>query len=127
MVWAAERLSVKVSVANIRSGPGTNYDVLWKVEKYHPLKIIKKSGEWYQFSDFEGDKGWIYKTLVSSTPSVIVKKDNCNIRSGPGTNFDIVFRAARGVVFKVLKRKGSWIHIRHADGDEGWIYKTLVW
>ncbi|MGA7144470.1 MAG: SH3 domain-containing protein [Desulfobacterales bacterium] len=27
----------------------------------------------------------------------------------------------------MLNRKGSWIHVQHADGDKGWIYKTLVW
>jgi len=32
-----------------------------------------------------------------------------------------------GVPFKVLTRKGNWIQVRHADGDKGWIHKSLVW
>jgi len=27
----------------------------------------------------------------------------------------------------VLTRKGNWIQVRHADGDKGWIHKSLVW
>ncbi|MDM8521948.1 SH3 domain-containing protein [Desulfococcaceae bacterium HSG8] len=123
----ADRLSVKASIANIRSGPGTKYEILWKVEKYYPLKILKKSGKWYRFVDFEGDRGWIYRSLVGKTPTVIVKKENCNVRSGPGKKFSVAFRAVKGVVFKVLKRKGNWIHVQHADGDKGWIAKSLVW
>ena len=124
--WA-ERLAVAVSVANVRSGPGKNYDILWEIEKYHPLNVIKKSGQWYHFRDFEGDEGWIYKPLVRNIPSIITKKEDCNIRSGPGTGFEIVFTASKGVPFKVIKRKGNWIHIQHADGDQGWIHNTLVW
>ncbi len=124
---AADRMAINVPLANIRSGPGTNYDILWKVEKYHPLKVIETKGDWYHFQDYEGDKGWIYKSLVDDIDAVIVSRDNCNIRSGPGLDNDIVFIAEQGVSFRVLERKGDWIHIRHADGDEGWIYNTLVW
>lgn len=30
------RLAVSANIANIRSGPGTKYDVLWQVEKFSP-------------------------------------------------------------------------------------------
>ncbi len=123
----AQRMTVDVSTANIRSGPGTNYDVLWKVERYHPIEVIRKSGNWYYFRDFEGDKGWVYDDLVKKVSSVIVVKDKCNVRSGPGTDNDIVFTVERGVPFKAMDRKGNWIRIQHADGDKGWIHKMLVW
>jgi SH3-like domain-containing protein len=123
----AERLAVSAPVANIRSGPGTDHNVLWKVEKYFPFLVIGKSGDWYQFKDFEGDQGWVHKSLVSKIPTVITKNDSCNIRSGPGTKHNILFTVEKGIPFKVLKRKDSWIHIEHSDGDKGWIHKTLVW
>jgi len=123
----AERLSVASSIANIRSGPGTKYDVLWQVAKYHPVLVLKKSGKWYHFRDFEGDKGWIHKSLVHKIPSVITNKENCNVRSGPGTKYKILFATEKGIPFKILKRKGNWIHVQHADGDKGWIHKSLIW
>jgi SH3-like domain-containing protein len=124
---SAERLAVSAPVANIRSGPGTSHDVLWKVEKYFPIRIIEKSGEWYHFEDFEGDKGWVHQSLVKKIQAVVTKNDACNIRSGPGTSHEIKFTVEKGIPFKVLKQEGSWIHIEHADGDEGWIHKSLVW
>jgi len=127
VAFAAQRLTVSASDANIRSGPGTNYDIIWKVNKYYPIKVIKKVGSWIRFVDFEGDEGWIYSSLVRKIPAVITIKEDCNIRSGPGTNYPIVFKAEKGVAFKILSRKGKWIHVQHADGDKGWIYKTLVW
>jgi SH3-like domain-containing protein len=124
---AGERLTVAVPTANIRSGPGTNYDIIWQVYKYYPLRVLEKTRQWYRFVDFEGDKGWIYRPLVRNIASVITIKEKCNIRSGPGTNYNVVFKTEKGVAFKVINRKGNWIHVRHADGDEGWIYKSLVW
>lgn len=123
----AERLTIKAPLANIRSGPGTNYDIIWNVGKYHPIVVLKKSGTWYHFRDFEGDKGWIHKSLVGKISSVITNEIKCNIRSGPGTNYDILFTVEDGIPFKVIKSKGNWIYIQHADGDRGWIHNSLVW
>ena len=122
----AARVSVSVPVANIRSGPGGTYEVLWKVERHHPFEIIKTSGVWYRFRDFEGDEGWIHKSLVSKTPSIITKK-KCNVRLKPSTASDILFTVEKGIPFKIIKKKGVWINVKHADGDTGWIHKTLVW
>jgi len=124
---AASYLAVKVPVANIRSGPSEKHDVLWKVEAYHPFRIIKKSKNWYQFQDFEGDQGWIHNSLVEQIPSVITKRDKCNVRSGPGTKHNILFTADKGIPFKIIKRKGKWVHVQHTDGDKGWIHDNLVW
>jgi SH3-like domain-containing protein len=123
----AERLTVNSAIANIRSGPGTNYDILWNVEKNHPLYILEKSGNWYRFRDFEGDEAWIHKSLLEKMPAVITIKDKCNVRSGPGTNNKVLFTIEKGIPFKVLNKQGSWIQIEHADGDQGWIHKSLVW
>src|SRR5210317_955669 len=99
---SAERLAVSAPVANIRSGPGTSHNVLWKVEKYFPLRVIEKSGDWYHFEDFEGDKGWVHQSLVSKISAVVTKNDACNIRSGPGTGNKIIFTVEKGIPFKVL-------------------------
>lgn len=123
----ADRVSVSVPVANIRSGPGGTYTLLWKVEKNHPLEIIKTSGSWYRFRDFEKDEGWIHKSLVSKTPSIITIKEKCNVRLAPNTKSDILFIVEKGIPFKIIKKKGAWINIEHADGDKGWIHKKIVW
>ncbi len=123
----AERLAVSVNVANVRSGPGTKYDVIWQVEKYHPIFVIHKADPWYQFKDFEGDKGWVHKSLVAKIKTVITKGDTSNIRSGPGTKHKVLFKVEKGIPFKVKARKNQWIRIQHADGDQGWIHASLVW
>lgn len=123
----AERLTIIASVANIRSGPDTDSDVLWQVEKYYPIMVIKKTDSWYYFKDFEDDMGWVHQSLVGDVPAVITKKDLCNVRSGPSTKDEILFSVEKGIPFKVLEHKGRWLHVEHADGDRGWIFDALVW
>nr|HID59063.1 hypothetical protein [Desulfobacterales bacterium] len=123
----AKTESVSVDKANIRTGPGKEYEVIWQVGKYYPVKVIKKSGEWYKIRDFEDDEGWIHSSLLKKIPSVVVKRDEINVRKGPGKEFKILFRAEKGVSFKLLKKKGMWVKVQHADGDVGWIYRPLVW
>ena len=123
----AERMAVVSPVANIRSGPGTQYDVLWKVQKYYPLLVIEKSESWYYFRDFEDDKGWVHQSMVKKVEAVITIKDLCNVRSGPGTGEKILFTVEKGIPFRVLKRTDHWLQIEHADGDKGWIHDSLVW
>lgn len=123
----AERYSVSVPKANIRSGPGKKYDWVWQVGKYYPIEVKKKQGSWYFFQDFEGDEGWIHKSLLNKAKTIITKKNKCNVRTGPGTKHDIAFTVGTGIPFKVIKKKGNWYHVAHADGDSGWIHKSLVW
>ena len=80
-VALADRLAISSSTANIRSGPGTKHEILWKVEKYYPILVERKSGEWYYFTDYEGDKGWVHKSLVQDIPTAITIKEKCNVRS----------------------------------------------
>jgi len=123
----AKRLSVTVHKANVRSGPGTNYEVLWSVGKYYPVDIVEASGDWREIRDFEGDVGWIHHSLLKEVPAVIVKGDLVNVREGPGTDFKVQFQAESGVSLKVLGRKDKWLRVEHADGDLGWIHESLVW
>jgi SH3-like domain-containing protein len=124
---AAERYAVTGTLANIRSGPGTNHEILYEAEKYYPVVILKKTGNWYQIEDNEGDIGWIYKTLVAKMFTVITIKSKCNIRSGPTIKDQVLFISEKGVPFKVIKREGRWIYVQHSEGHKGWIHNSLVW
>ncbi|MDY6839457.1 MAG: SH3 domain-containing protein [Thermodesulfobacteriota bacterium] len=124
---SAKRLAVNVGKANVRSGPGTNHDIMWSVGKYYPLDVLKKSGSWYKVRDFEDDEGWIHRSLVEKIPAVTVKAPLVNVREGPGTTFRVLLQAEKGVSFKRLDRKGTWFKVQHQDGEVGWIHQSLVW
>ncbi len=128
----AEMLSITADGVNLRSGPGTNFEIKWEYGKGFPLKVVSKKGDWYKVSDFENDSGWIFKSLLSQKGHMIVKVNKkrskkINIRSGPGTNFKIVGKAYYGVVFETVEQKDGWAKVKHETGLEGWIKRSLLW
>lgn len=125
--WSGERMSVSAPSAKVFSGPGDKYEVVWKAARYTPIEVTRRSGKWVLFKDFEGDEGWIHESLLGAAPSVITKKDVCNIRSGPSGDDPPVATVGSGIPFKVIEKKSPWLHVEHADGDKGWIHESLVW
>lgn len=124
--WAAEFVSVTKADVNLRSGPSTDNKVLFKLPAGYPLKVMSKKGKWMKVSDFEGDKGWIYESLVSKSPYVIVTVKEANVRKGPGTNYEKVGSVAREVILRKLERKGEWVKVSHPKIN-GWLHSKLLW
>lgn len=128
----ATMVSIDGDNINMRSGPGTNYRVLWELSNGFPLKVMKKKGGWYRVQDFEGTIGWVHKDVINTVPHMIVKvhknsNKRINIRSGPGTKYRIVAKAHYGVVFKTLQQKHGWAQVQHEKGVTGWIKRSLLW
>ena len=126
-VCCAKMVSISKSFVNMRSGPGMDSTIIWRLPKGYPLKVIKSKNEWVKVQDFEGFTGWVHKSLVSNKSYSIVKKDGVNVRSGPGTKYRVVGVADYGTVFRVVKRDKGWVKIKLANGSTGWIYKKLLW
>ena len=61
--FAAEMVSIKGSIVNMRSGPSTRTEALWELKKGYPLKVLKRKGSWIQVQDFENDRGWVSRKL----------------------------------------------------------------
>ena len=63
---------------------------------------------------------------LSFAQTVSVKKDNVNVRSGPGTEFPVSMELFKGYPLKVIEKKGDWLKISDFENDSGWIYSPLV-
>lgn len=123
-------VSTKVAGVKLRAGPGSSYKQIAEMPKYHPLKVIARSGKWYKVVNWMNTRGWIYGPLLSNVKTVVVKKWEVNLRSGPGTRYKRITRLYQGYTLRVLKRSGSWYKVIMVDppkGIKGWIHRKLVW
>ena len=128
----ARMVSISGDNVNLRSGPGQNFSIKWKYGNGFPLQVLQEQGKWLKVEDFENDIGWLHSDLTSDVGHMIVKvnkggEKKINIRSGPGTNYNIVGKAYYGVVFKTLKQENGWAQVKHESGLEGWIKRSLLW
>ncbi|MCI5151282.1 MAG: peptide-binding protein [Candidatus Electrothrix sp. MAN1_4] len=127
----ARMVAVKNDNVNMRSGPGLEKKVIWKLGIGFPLKVLKRSGNWLKVKDFENTVGWVHRNVVNRSGHMVVKAQKkssgrINIRKKPSTKAQIVAKAHYGVVFKTLEQKKGWAKIRH-NQVTGWIKRSLLW
>ena len=57
----------------------------------------------------------------------VVQGTGLNVRSGPGSNYDIVTTVTSGTEMECLDEgESTWIHVRTLDGKEGYVSKGYV-
>lgn len=55
---------VKVDTANLRGGPGENYEIIATVKYGVVFQPLDTKGDWIKVKHEDGTTGWIFKTLV---------------------------------------------------------------
>lgn len=120
-------VSVKGSTVNMRTQPTTSSEILWELKRGFPLKVVQRKGRWLQVIDFEGDKGWVARSLTGSAPHFVVKSKIANMRSGPGTRNSIVGKVEYGELLATRSKRDGWAQVVRSDGKRGWISQKLLW
>lgn len=125
---AQELVSVRNAKVNLRAGPGTGSEVLWKLTQGYPLQVLETKGDWLRVQDFEGDAGWVSRGVTTDTPHHVVKAKHLNLRAGPGTGHPVVGSASYGDVLRTERRQGDWVLVRHPNGPAtAWAAAHLLW
>jgi len=57
-------VTVTSSIANIRSGPDTKYDIVDKVSNGMQLAVLDSTPDWFKVRTPSGKEGWIFKELT---------------------------------------------------------------
>lgn len=140
--------TVKVSgdSVNLRAGPGTIFSKIRVLEYGDWLTLLGRLSDdsWLYVKTSDGQEGWIKTTSVDvarvnldnypiRTPSpsettVKVNGGSVNLRTGPNTDFSIIRRLDFGELLMLVGRLSddTWIYVKTADGQEGWINSTWV-
>ncbi len=116
------RVGTITSGLNIRSGAGTNYEIVGTYEAGDTVTILRTQNGWGQTS-----QGWISLNYVdfgddddNGTRTGTVTR-NLNIREGAGTEYEIVGGLEAGEEVTILDIQDGWGRI-----DGGWISLNYV-
>ena len=112
---------------NIRSGPDTTYDVLGMLNQGTQVEIVGSEKNWYQIKT-EQLNGWVRNDLINLQKEyqLQVTTTGVNLRSGPGTNYDIVGSANQGEILTLLDVKGDWYQVKTSAGLQAYIKATFT-
>lgn len=143
-----QQIMITGKVVNVRSGPGTNFKILTKVELNEKYDLIDGKNGWYKIQ-VNKTQGWVTGDFAqavpaappppapvpaSSTPdpslpyppAVVVTGEIVNIRQAAHLEAQILTKVARGQRLEVLGKLGDWYQITLSDGRKGWIAGWLV-
>ena len=134
---------VKVNSAlNMRSGPGSNYGVIGTLRNNDKVEIIKEVDGWYEIK-FNGKVGYVSKSYITivnegannETESVIKEgtvygvSTNLNVRTGPGTSYQVVGYLLSGDKVKILGEENGWYKIQFnaiTGSKNGYVSKDYI-
>ncbi|GIM30646.1 sporulation protein [Clostridium polyendosporum] len=117
---------VTVSVLNIRSGAGTQYEVLGTLNKGEKVKIANQVGDWY--SIYWGDHGgFVYSKYIQVITEQygVVTVSVLNVRSGAGTQYEVLGTLNKGEKVKIANPVGDWYSIYWGDHG-GFVYSKYI-
>jgi SH3-like domain-containing protein len=122
-------MSIAQDKVNVRAKPSKRGRVLLSAPKGYPVVVKKRQQNWLYVEDWNGQKGWVYKKLVSATPTTIIQAETANVRKGPSRKNSSLAQVKQGEIYKVLASRGGWIKIGYYYENEpvGWIHDDLVW
>jgi len=65
---------------------------------------------------------------ATATPKTVTVKSAANVRSGPGTDYAIVGKAAQGDPVQIIARNasGDWLQVALASSTTGWMAAFLI-
>ena len=120
---------------NLRSGPGTGYKLLGKINKDTVVGIISLDNGWYNIRLENGDTAYVLSTyvkLLSSEQSVSLKATiNCvnavNVRKGASSSTEKVGALKKGSTVTVLGFEAEeWYKVELEDGTVGYIFHDYI-
>ena len=121
-------VSLKSNNSNLRVGPSENYRIKLKfIIANTPVEIIDEYKDWRKINDFEGNKGWLHKSLIKGKRFVIVDtpyKEGLQVFNKP-KGFNIGKIGKRNIL-KVNICLKNWCKIKYKK-NQGWVNKSNLW
>lgn len=121
-------VSLKADEANIRTGPGTRYPILWVYRRSGmPVEVIEEFDMWRKIRDAEGTTGWLHKTMLDGKRNAIIKGKKAQIvRIDHDKDSKALIKVEPTVVVRLVECIKDWCRIQ-ISGRKGWLEKTALW
>jgi SH3-like domain-containing protein len=122
--WA----SIASGQAMTRNGPARTYPGKWLYQRRDlPVRVLQNYENWRLIQDPDGDKGWMFVTLLSDhRTAMIAKGDPRPIYAKPESGSPVRYRAEAGVVGQIDHCRAGWCRI-HVGNREGYVSRTDLW
>ncbi|MEM7700467.1 MAG: SH3 domain-containing protein [Pseudomonadota bacterium] len=112
----------------MRVGPSGEYPIDWVYRRQGlPVRVLRTREGWDFVEEPDGTKGWISASQLTRARSAIVTgEEPVSLREEPQADSKMLWRAAPGVVAKLLSCREDWCEI-NIEGRAGWVEADRLW
>lgn len=122
-------VSLKANRANLRAGPSSDHRILFQYEGLAgmPLMVTAETEMWRRVRDFEGDEGWIHRSLLRAPAQAFAAGERAlPLRRSAEDNAAITAYVQPGALGRVQSCDEGWCRVRF-PGARGWLPETALW
>jgi SH3-like domain-containing protein len=120
--------SLKRGEVNVRSGPGTQYPILWVYWRAgYPVALVARFDNYLKIRDFEGEEGWVHQAMVSKRITALVaSKEPAHLLKDAEPGSRAMARLAPGVMVALTEPcTPDWCAVEVIpSGEEGYLRPT---
>ncbi len=123
----AGQVSVSGSL-NIRSSASTASSILGSLANGSYITLLSKSGDWWRVEYGNGQFGYCHSGYIKEIPGsyAACASTNLNVRSGPGTSYDVISWLNNGQYVVVLSTSGEWKRILFSGTRTGYVKASYL-
>ncbi len=100
---------------------------LYVVNRGYPLEVVVVVEGWSKVRDASGELTWIETKSLAAARTVMIKVALAQVRERADDGAPVAFQAQQSVILDLLEVAGAWLHVRHRDGQTGYIRAAQVW
>ena len=126
-VAAGEFRSVAENAAVLYDAPSIKAKKLYVVSLGYPVEIVVTVEGWSKVRDANGELTWIESKHLADKRMVLVKSAVAQVRESADDKAPVVFQAQQDVVLELIEVAGSWLRVRHRDGQAGYLRTAQAW
>lgn len=125
---ALEFKSIAANPAILYDAPSEKGQRVFIAPRSMPVEVVLTYGDWTKIRDAWGELSWVSSKALSPRRYVIVTSLNAKIRSRADDASPVLFSADRHVLLELVEPVASgWVHVRHQDGQAGFLRPAEVW
>jgi len=125
---AADWRTVGEAGALLYDAPSAQATPLYVLTAHYPLEVIVELETWAKVRDHTGAITWVQKSSLTEKRSVLVTAPATQVHLRPEEGAPVAFVAAQNVALEFLEAApGGWLHVRHADGADGYLRASAAW
>ena len=124
---AVDFRSVGEAAAVLYDAPSAKSKKLYVVNRGYPLEIVVTVEGWSKVRDASGELTWIETKSLAAARTVMIRVPLAAVRERADDGAPIAFQAQQSVILDLLDIDGAWLHVRHRDGQTGYLKSAQAW